>query len=245
MKSPINHPITQVVLISITLMAISIACSASRSAESPAVQAGNASTDQLLTSPPTSATQDKTPCNLNLSSAPNIKGLKLGMTPDEVLALFPGSKEDAEIRTQLGHAPTGVGTSQLVIRPLKYGTTDSTKPAAVGAITRINLSFLDGRLMSFNVGFNGPAWPHVDDFVTRLATDKNLPLADQWEVQVGLDNQVKNLTCADFSVRVFAGGEGGNLNHIIVQDLDAEKKVTERRKKARGQASPTPAVGSE
>ena len=38
--------------------------------------------------------------------------------------------------------------------------------------------------------------------------------------------------------RVFAGGQGGNLNYVLMKDLEAEKKLKDRRAKAREKATP-------
>jgi hypothetical protein len=55
-----------------------------------------------------------------------------------------------------------------------------------------------------------------------------------------MDNQMKVLTCQDFEVRVFAGGEGGNLNYVLLTDLEADKTLKDRIKKAKAQAKPSP-----
>src|SRR6267142_2813573 len=60
--------------------------------------------------------------------------------------------------------------------------------------------------------------------------------AYQWEAYVGMDNSLKILKCTDFEIRVFAGGQGGNLNYALMKDLAAEKKLKERRDKARAKA---------
>src|SRR6266550_2070266 len=44
-------------------------------------------------------------CSLVVAQAPDIKGLKLGMTSDEVLADFPGSRDDAEVHSDLSRPP--------------------------------------------------------------------------------------------------------------------------------------------
>ena len=49
---------------------------------------------------------------------------------------------------------------------------------------------------------------------------------------------MKTLKCTNFEIRVFAGGEGGNLNYVFVRDLDADKKLKDRRAKAREKATP-------
>jgi hypothetical protein len=54
-----------------------------------------------------------------------------------------------------------------------------------------------------------------------------------------MDNTLKLLKCAGFEINVFAGGAGGSQNYVLIKDLEAEKKLKERRAKARAQ--PTPA----
>ena len=100
-------------------------------------------------------------------------------------------------------------------------------------------NLLDGRVSSMNIGYDGPAYAKVDDFVTRFVEGTNLPPADQWQPYTGMDN-LKILTCKDFEVRVFAGGTDGKLNYVLLTDLEAAKQLKDRRAKARAQASPTP-----
>jgi len=171
-------------------------------------------------------------CTLPMSQAPDIGGLKLGMTLEQVLALFPGSKEDSEVRAELARPASPVGMSSLSINPQKY--------ESKGNFTRIkqfSLTLLDGRVATFNAGYNGPKWKDVDEFVTKFAEERNLPAADAWEPYVGLDTQLKSLKCDGFEVSVFAGGEGGNLNYVQAKDLVAEQELRDRRKKAREKAA--------
>lgn len=179
--------------------------------------------------------QEIVTCTLDMSQAPVLHGLKLGMTPDEVLALFPGSKDDPEMRAQLARPPSKLGTSSFVIRPERY----ENKAEFVG-ITQMVVTLLDGQTSGFTIHHNGPQWTHVDNFVAKFIKGTSLPPAAHWEPYAGLDDQMKKVTCADFAVTVFAGGEGGNLNYVQMQDLEAEKKLKERAKKARAKASPTP-----
>ena len=157
------------------------------------------------------------------------------MTPDQVLALFPGSKEDPDVQRYLTRPSDQFGDAELIIRPAKYQAKD--EPVR---IKQIAFDLLDGKVYSFNISFNGPAYPHVDKFVEALSSEMNLPPLSQWEPYVGMDNQMKILKCSEFEVRVFAGGQGGNLNYVLVHDLVAEKKLSDRRDKAQAQASPTP-----
>jgi hypothetical protein len=154
------------------------------------------------------------------------------MKTEEVLALFPGSKEDPEILSTLAKPPGRFGNSTFVITPSKYGNTQDFK-----RISRITFSLLDGRVSNFTVSYNGPQWPDVNQFIDNLIEGKNLPASGQWETHEGV-NQMKTLTCNGFSIRVFAGGEGGSLNYVLVEDREADATLKERRKKAREQPSP-------
>jgi hypothetical protein len=228
------HPLSQVVLTLLFLViTVSVACTSSRSAGSPSLAKINSNQSPAQTS--NASAQEKPTCQLTLAGAPDIKGLKLGMTTDEVLAQFPGSKEDAEVRSDLSGPPSQFGVSRVLIRPEKYESKEK-----FAGINQITFTLLDGRVSNFSVGYNGPEYSHVDKFVAKFVEGTSLPAADQWEAYVGMDNSLKILKCTDFETRVFIGGQGGNLNYVLMKDLEAEKKLKERRDKARAKATPEP-----
>jgi hypothetical protein len=179
------------------------------------------------------AVSDRAPCSLVLDQAPVINGLRLGMTPDQVLSLFPGSNDDAEVRSALARPPSPFGVSGLLIRPDKFASKEK-----FAGVTQITFTLLDKHVSSINVGYNGPEWPHVDKFVEQFVEGRTLPASDQWEAYVGMDTQMKTLTCKDFEIQIFAGGKGGNLNYVLMRDLVADKTLKERRAKARQKATP-------
>lgn len=213
-------------MMSIVTIAVSVGCSASRSAGSQAQATDNPTISQPSSPIVSSSAQEKATCTLNMSQAPVLHGLKLGMTAEEVLALFPGSQNDSDIRTSLSKPPSQFGTSSFVIRPAKYENKDKFP-----GVSRISFNLLDGRVYTFSANYDGPAWPHVDKFVAKFTEGTDLPAVDQWPSNVGMESQSKTLKCADFEIRVFAGGEGGSLNHVLMQDSEADKKLKERRAK--------------
>jgi hypothetical protein len=155
------------------------------------------------------------------------------MTPEQVLVLFPGSSEDAEVRSALARPASQFGVSGLLIRPERYQSKER-----IAGVTQITFTLLDGRVSSLNIGYNGPEYSHVDKFVAKFTKGTNLPAADAWEAYVGMDTQMKTLKCGDFEIQVFAGGKGGNLNYVLMRDLVADKVLKDRRAKAREKASP-------
>lgn len=165
-------------------------------------------------------------CFLNRNQSPDLDGLRLGMTMDELLALFPGSREHEEVKMDLKRPASQFGETSMVIKP--GGFVPETK--FVG-IRQISVSLLDGRVASFNAGYNGPKWKHVDEFVTKFSQERSLPNAADWVAYVGMDNQLKSLRCDGFEISVFAGGREGGSNYVRVNDLTAEVKLEDRRSK--------------
>src|SRR5438067_5854174 len=96
--------------------------------------------------PPVAAEQANAPATpkkivypLTLSQSPVINGLKLGMTPEQVLALFPGSKTDEEVQRELSRPPNRFGVSSFTIRPQKYSS-----KSKFDRVTQIIFTLFDG-----------------------------------------------------------------------------------------------------
>jgi len=219
------------ITIALLLTVISIACSsksegsqlsASTTHQSPEPTASNA----------TASPQDKEPCTLTLTTAPVIGGIKLGMTQDEILSVFRGEKESLEVRTNLAQPPARFGMRTLNITPIE--SKDNFR-----GIRDITLRLVDGRVYNFRMTYDGPEWPNVDKFVEKFVAGTSLPPVSQWEAYVGMDTQLKTLSCSGFTVQLFAGGPGGNLNYADITDAAADKALRERRVKARAQPSPS------
>ena len=179
--------------------------------------------------------QDKPVCSLSTTQVPGIGALRLGMTPKQVLALFPGSGEDPEVRSDLSKPASPLGVSGFIIKPSRYQSKDK-----YAGVSQIALHFLDGRVSSFTISYNGPEWPDVDKFVAKVVEGTNLPPADAWQAYAGMETQLKYLTCTDFEIRVYAGGQGGSQNYVVMSDLGAARTLKERRVKAREKASQEP-----
>ena len=179
--------------------------------------------------------KEKAVCGLTVAQSPAVNGLRLGMTVEQVLALFPGSGNDEMIRAEIAQASKRQGLTSFIIQPGNY-----LSRVLFPGITSINFKFMDGRLYHFQMGYNGPAWKNVDEFVEKFAEGANLPGVDSWNAYVGLDTQLKMLNCQGFEVRLFAGGKGGSLNSVELRDLGAEQTLKDRRTKARAAKNPKP-----
>lgn len=65
-------------------------------------------------------TPDQTPkCKLTVNDAPSIRGVRIGMTVEDVFALFPGSAQENQNKNSLAHAAgfPNFGVAHLGISP--------------------------------------------------------------------------------------------------------------------------------
>src|SRR4051812_20265483 len=85
------------------------------------------------------APPDRPVCSLSAAQAPGINALKLGMTAEQVLALFPGSKEDPEVSSRLSKPADPLGVSSFMVRPGRYQAKGN-----FSGISRITFTLLDG-----------------------------------------------------------------------------------------------------
>ena len=165
-------------------------------------------------------------CTSAVAQKIDIRGVRLGMSLDQVLALFPGSRENPEVRFALERAKseTNYGTMSLQLYPSYYGLKEK-----YAGIWMFGLGFLDERVVSLYVNYSGPEWRSVDEFVAKLAEAFDLPKEKVWKDG---GERTKALTCGDLQFRVYAApGNGSNTFHI--HSFSAERVVSERRAEAK------------
>jgi hypothetical protein len=158
-----------------------------------------------------------------LTQSPDINGLRLGMTLEQVLALFPGIRNDAEVSASLDRPINRFGVQSLVLRPERYSS-----KKRFDRVSQITPTFLDGRVSTLVVGYNAPLWQHVDEFVAKFSEENKLPGADSWDAYTGMETQLKTLKCNGFEVSLFTGGNSVNINYVQLRDTVARQKLKER-----------------
>jgi hypothetical protein len=154
-------------------------------------------------------------CKLTLAQAPVIRGIRLGMTAEQVLAQIPGAESDSNLLAGLSRDYFGSRSSSVV--PGNYAT---AKEKFAG-ISSINVTFLDGRLVSLYIQYAGPEWRSNAQFVARLAEVLSLPSIGSWKPS----NNGLALMCDGFEI-----WGRGNPPVIAMKDLKADtaKVVRER-----------------
>ena len=132
-----------------------------------------------------SQSQGQSNC-VTMIQSPAVRGIRLGMTAEEVFALFPGSSERLENRRAIEVAERSpyYGIANLYFQPSTYPSPAKERFAAIDSVL---ITLFDGRVTEVRVEYAGPnssskspAWNNVDDFIAKLAEAFALPSAKYW-----------------------------------------------------------------
>src|SRR3954471_12174270 len=135
------------------------------------------------------------PCTLKISQSPAVRGIKLGMTLDQTLAMFPGSRDNDYVKSVITGPqlfPT-FGVINLIIDPSSYGNKEH-----FAGINSFNFTFIDDRMVDYYVEYARPPWPQLDDFIGKVADAFQLPPASHWTTENSIH---KKLACDGFRIQ--------------------------------------------
>jgi hypothetical protein len=162
-------------------------------------------------------------CTAKFAQALSIRGIRLGLSVDELLALFPDMANKQSITRRLEEARDYpyLGRADISLTP--NGNISREKLAG---INRVSLTIFDDRVVGYSVGYEGlPAgayWPNLDEWIAKLSETLSLPGTSQWLPR----NGGKSLSC-DGVIFTAHGGDGGTFG---VHTEDFSKQIKEREK---------------
>jgi hypothetical protein len=172
---------------------------------------------EFFNPPPAAPTPAGPPrCNLTLAQAPIFRGIRLGMSTDELLDLFPRSKEQLEIIKRLSEAKIFFGRTDLSFSQNTYPENDAMFGNSVSVY---QITMLDGRVTSINVqySFQGNFYWTDKTWIPKVSEAYNLPKPEDW--------QGNSLTCQGF--KITAGGNN-TFAHFNLSGPDANREVRQR-----------------
>jgi hypothetical protein len=143
------------------------------------------------------ADQSYTGCNLAREKAPVIRGVKLGMTSEEIHTLLPGLNENYKDLVSSARAFPSFGLASL--------NTNVLDKDRFNGIEGFNFTLFDDHLVQYNAYYRGsnsvprgPYWPNPDDLIARIAGTYHLPGPANWVAESGS----KVLRCKGFEVYI-------------------------------------------
>lgn len=171
--------------------------------------AGSAATDAPVTT---------RPCTDLPVRTFEVGALRLGMSLEEALSVFPGSDAEGARRADRH------GFAQLFIDARGH-----TPAPGFEAVQKYWLKFLDGRLFQVEAYFGG-GYRDAGAFIGSLAGRLNLPPLERWEETGGYGRFGKYLICDGAELKFFANGSRKDYVNLI--DLTAERLHAERRRES-------------
>lgn len=170
------------------------------------------------------------PCTLTVAKSPAIRGVKLGMKIEDVLAMFPGSTEDTQIKSSIDKANVfpNFGIVEIYLRPTTYSTRDRYR--GIGAYL---FGTMDGQIVSYTVEYrqppDGPNWRRIDDFIAKIAESFHLPPAADWTVDQTAQHR-KTLKCDGFELQASNLNFSGSLT--VSSTINPPYKTKQQRREA-------------
>jgi hypothetical protein len=168
---------------------------------------------------------DAPTCNLPLTQAPTIRGLRLGMTVEELIELFPGANPN-ELK---GKAEQAKGEPALGYLNFDFPGSQH-KDRLEGQSLYINL--FDGKVTSFRISYSFTNHSRTgqifssEQFLDKLIGVFDLPAKEYWQQSSGNIN----LQCRGFRVNGYVGSNLG------VSVFDTSKAPEEKTKQRRDEA---------
>jgi hypothetical protein len=154
-------------------------------------------------------------CALTESNAPTIRGLRLGMTFDQVVALFPGSSRRKEMRDAIEKAKAAPAGE---VAYLGFDAASDGAKDQFAGIDSVQVGLSKGRVVDFTVQYVGPSWSNIDEWVTKLSETLGLPGKQEWVVGPN-ENPNKILKCKGVEIEAATQGGGSSIRVHITEPM--------------------------
>ena len=160
-------------------------------------------------------------CNLTEATAPRVRGLRLGMSTQQLLALFPGSSKRREMKdaVEKAKAATGNEAAYLVFDPATEGDAKQ-----FGGVVAVSAGVNKGRVIDFSIQYGGATWRDVDEWVAKLSESLKLQGAGDWTVGPS-ENPNKVLRCEGIEIEAAIQGGGSSIR---IRNMEDGKAVADR-----------------
>lgn len=160
-------------------------------------------------------------CTLTAANAPTIRGIRLGLSLQQLIALFPASGKRKELRDALDRARATASndTVYLLFEP------NSDGGERFAGIDSIAVGVHKGQVVDFSILYGGPTWRTVDEWVEKLAETLGLPRSQAWAIGPN-ENPNKILKCKGVEIEAGIQGGGGSIR---VRNMEYDKGIEDRR----------------
>lgn len=163
------------------------------------------------------------------------------MKTEQILAIFPGSNNRPEIKNELDNAadPPNFGVARMYFNMSEYPAQAKERFAGIDSIS---ITVFDGNVAEMRIEYlgpnsrpEGPGWPNLDEFISKLSEAFGLPKAEDWLWKP----PSKSLKCLGFEIVVSNPNYKGSISMRNADYVEAvRKRYTEEEERRRRKFKP-------
>ena len=169
-------------------------------------------------------------CALTEATAPSVRGLRLGMSTEQVLALFPGTNRRRDLADAIERVK-GVGSRETAY--LSFDSATDFSSDSLAGVDSVAVGISRGRVMAFTIAYVGPTWRNVDEWIARLSESLKLPAGRRWVVGPN-ETPNKVLSCNGIEIEAAIQGGGGSITIRSIEHVkggEHHRNPVEERKR--------------
>jgi hypothetical protein len=172
----------------------------------------------------------QTRCTLTEATAPSIRGLRLGMTVDELLAVFPGIAKKRDMKSVIERAKS---TSAADASYLGFDPTTDGDAQRFAGVDSLSAGIYKSRVVDLSVQYVGANWQNIDEWIARLSESFRLPSAQSWtDGQSEAPSKILKCDGIVIEAAVMGGGSAIRLRSTAYDQEAAERaKAAEEKKR--------------
>lgn len=169
-------------------------------------------------------------CAITEANAPSVRGLRLGMSAEQVLGLFPGSSKRREIKDAVDKAKAGTSSDATYL---------SFNPATDGAsqqfagVESAMVGVHKGRVVDLGIQYGDATWRNIDEWIAKVSEALKLPGAQDWTPGPS-ENPNKVLRCDGVIIEAAVQGGGSSIrirNTAYFREIDDRTRAAEEKKR--------------
>jgi uncharacterized protein DUF4177 len=143
-------------------------------------------------------------CSIQLEKAPTIRGLRLGMSADEVLsAVAPNNNSKSQAETALKDAGLAPNYGLAIFSLYPRNATVMEAKEKFAGVNRVDFKIFDGRVVEISVIYSMrspdlyPSWT-IDEWTAKISNTFSLPGPDYWQPYPS--NDQRTLKCKGLEI---------------------------------------------
>lgn len=178
----------------------------------------------------------QSPCVMNAAAAPAVRGLRLGMTAEELVKFFPGLSPRNLVASAQKEPNYGVARLSF-----QLDSPSTPQKDQFSGIDSIGIVLFDNQVTEITVRYagdnsypvKGPYWKNVDDFISKLSEAFGLPLARDW---LDRNTWAKTLKCTGFTLNASVDNGTGSItlrSTTAYDEIVRQRRLADQEKRRR------------